>query len=616
MFAAQVEQYERKSRQLSLLRLATFVIALAACVAGYREQSLPMFGAGLVVLLAFVVAVRAQGQVLTAQARALRQKGVHERHLSRISQAWLQFPHTGEALIARDHAYAWDIDLVGQGSLFQRIDTTHTRLGESTLAAWLGADANLETARARQAAVSELRDLVEWRRELEAAFASPVQPKLDSSDKLDAASLLALQHAPRVISERPWLWPLACALPVITLGVFVLGVTGILPQNAWVIAALVQALLLLQVGPRLKQLVDLVSAKAPHVEGYRAALEQLERTQFTSPYLNSLKERVRVSGHTPSQQLARLRFWVGLAEVREQGLFYAFLNALTLWDVHVAYGLERFVSQMGQGMAQWLAAIAELEALCSLATLAELDPAATMPELAASSLPLAAADLVHPLLPVRSRVANDITLRGPGSALVVTGSNMAGKSTLLRAIGQNIALALAGGPVTARFMRVPSVRLRASMRANDSLEAGSSYFHAELQKLTRVVEHAEDAPPVFFLLDELLRGTNARARHVGAKAVLLHLLGRHATGLCATHDVELAALGQRDPQHIDNVHFTDVVVGGEMRFDYRLRPGIVRTSNALRLLALAGIEVPAAERAALEGAEPAPLTPAVHRTQG
>jgi DNA mismatch repair ATPase MutS len=171
---------------------------------------------------------------------------------------------------------------------------------------------------------------------------------------------------------------------------------------------------------------------------------------------------------------------------------------------------------------------------------------------------------------------------------------------LLRAVGQNIALALAGGPVIAKSMRVPRVRLRASMRADDSLESGSSYFHAELAKLKRVIASAEAPPPVFFLLDELLRGTNARARHVGAKAVLMHLLDRHATGLCATHDVELAALGHEEGARIENVHFTDVVIDGEMRFDYRLRPGIVRTSNALRLLAMAGVDVPLRDREALE----------------
>jgi DNA mismatch repair ATPase MutS len=180
---------------------------------------------------------------------------------------------------------------------------------------------------------------------------------------------------------------------------------------------------------------------------------------------------------------------------------------------------------------------------------------------------------------------------------------MAGKSTLLRSVGLNIALALAGGPTIARSMQVPRVRLRASMRADDSLEAGSSYFHAELSKLKRVIEDATLPPPVFFLLDELLRGTNARARHVGARAVLVHLLDRSGTGLCATHDVELAALGNQDEKRIENVHFTDVMVNGEMCFDYCLRKGIVRTSNALRLLALAGIDVPQAEREALEGVD-------------
>jgi DNA mismatch repair ATPase MutS len=170
---------------------------------------------------------------------------------------------------------------------------------------------------------------------------------------------------------------------------------------------------------------------------------------------------------------------------------------------------------------------------------------------------------------------------------------MAGKSTLLRAVGVNVALALAGGPVCAESMRVPRVRLRASMRAEDSLEAHASYFHAELQKLRTVVEQAEAEPPVLFLLDELLRGTNARARHLGARAVLLHLLKRSALGLVATHDVALSVLEREHPGQIHNVHFTDVIEDGEMRFDFRLREGVVRTSNALRLLAMAGIEVDA-----------------------
>jgi DNA mismatch repair ATPase MutS len=215
-----------------------------------------------------------------------------------------------------------------------------------------------------------------------------------------------------------------------------------------------------------------------------------------------------------------------------------------------------------------------------------------MPEVEPARGALHARGLGHPLIVARSRVSNDVQLDGPGHALIVTGSNMAGKSTLLRALGLNVALALAGGPVCAALMRVPLVRLRASVRAEDSLQAHSSYFHAELEKLRSVVADAEAQPPVLFLLDELLRGTNARARHVGARAVLLHLLKRSAMGLVATHDIALSALEREHPGKIENVHFTDVVVAGEMRFDYRLRPGVVRTSNALRLLAMAGIDVP------------------------
>jgi DNA mismatch repair ATPase MutS len=200
--------------------------------------------------------------------------------------------------------------------------------------------------------------------------------------------------------------------------------------------------------------------------------------------------------------------------------------------------------------------------------------------------------MVHPLLSSQSRVANDLALDGPGSALIVTGSNMAGKSTLLRAVGLNVALALAGGPVCAREFSVSRLRLRASMRIDDSLQRGASYFHAELTRLRMVVGELDEDPPVLFLLDELLRGTNAHARHQGARAVLLHLLARDALGLVATHDVALSELEEEQPGRVHNVHFTDVFEGGEMRFDYTLRQGVVKTSNALRLLKMAGIEVP------------------------
>ena len=204
--------------------------------------------------------------------------------------------------------------------------------------------------------------------------------------------------------------------------------------------------------------------------------------------------------------------------------------------------------------------------------------------------------LAHPLIPTHARVPNDVTLGGPGHAVIITGSNMAGKSTLLRAVGLNTALALAGGPVLADELRLPEVRLRASMRVDDSLQRGASYFHAELAKLRSVVDRADAQPPLLFLLDELLRGTNARARHLGARAVLTHLLDRGAMGLAATHDIALSELERERPGKVTNVHFTDVMRDDEMIFDYLLREGVVTSSNALRLLGMAGIAVPDDDR--------------------
>jgi len=595
-FAAEAEQHESRGNRLSWVRLTSFLAVVVLMGGAFLDRSGLLLVLGLAALVAFAVAVVAHGRTIAAQERAQYRQDTHIRHIARAGLGWTRFPNKGEALLPRDHAYAWDIDLVGQGSLFQRIDATHTLLGEQTLVQWLAAASDIPTARLRQEAVLELRDQLELRRELEVAAAHP------KGEKLDASRVQALVELPLLFPQKPWLRPLSFIGPLTMLVVVVLGSLGKIPTSSWVLVAIAQALILMRIAPELRNTLDVSAAKAPALQAYKQMLLVLEEASWQSPLLKSLQDRVKFEGAKPSSQLARLAFWVGLADAR-LNIFHIVLNTFLLWDLHVVHGLEGFVRDVGRRVNTWFVALGELEALSSFACLAELDPAAHMPELVDERAPLVAAGLAHPLLSPDARVANDLQLRGPGTALVVTGSNMAGKSTLLRSVGLNIALGLAGGPVIAHEMQVPRVRLRASMRADDSLEAGSSYFHAELSKLKRVIQDAELAPPVFFLLDELLRGTNARARHVGARAVLVHLLDRSGTGLCATHDVELAALGNQDEKHIENVHFTDVMMNGEMIFDYRLRKGIVRTSNALRLLALAGIDVPTAEREALEGVD-------------
>jgi hypothetical protein len=381
---------------------------------------------------------------------------------------------------------------------------------------------------------------------------------------------------PRVFARRAWLVPLLFVMPVVTLACVALSSLGLAPGYLWMAPVFVNLALNMATAAEVRASLDLIAARRGFGEAFAEMFAALEGEPFEAEALRTLRDRARVAGEPPSRHLRVLDRWAGFAELRAQFPLHLAANHLLLWDLQCLLRLERWADRAGTHASQWFDVLAEVEALASLATLAHQDPSANFPTIEAPGAPLAIEGLAHPLLPPADRVANDVALGGPGSALVITGSNMAGKSTLLRAVGLNVALALAGGPVTAGTFRLAPVRLRASMRADDSLQGGASYFHAELTKLRGVV----------------LRGTNASARHLGARAIVLHLLTRGGSGLVATHDVALAALEDELAGRVRNAHFTDVVRDGEMVFDYRLRPGVVRTSNALRLLRMAGIDVP------------------------
>lgn len=587
LFGAHAQRLESLGNRISFGRLGAFGAAVVVGVAGISQSSVPMLAGGVALLALFAGLVGWHWRVLARRdAERLRQE-VHLRHIQRLTNRWLELRSTGEGLVVADHAYALDIDLVGKGSLFQRIDVTHTMAGASTLAAWLGEAAAPDALRARQVAVRELAPNVDFRQELEAAART-----VAGDEKLDPAPFRQFARRAEFFAGRGPLIALIHVLPPVTVGLWAAWLWGPLPPWTWLIPLAIEVVVVLGTARTVNDAFDLIAARRGYVDAFQRMLLLVEQARFEAPALREIQERISPGGTPPSAHLARLDRWAGLAELRTQFPIHFFVNFFLLWDLHVLLRLERWNRDVGRSMDVVFDAIGELEALASFATLAHGDPAATFPDVVASDQPFVAREIAHPLLPADKRVANDIELGGPGTALIVTGSNMAGKSTLLRAVGTNIALALAGGPVIAREMRVPLVRLRASMRADDSLQRGASYFHAELTKLRRVVETADERPPVFFLLDELLRGTNARARHLGARAVVDHLLARGATGMVATHDVALSALEAERDGRVRNAHFTDVMIDGEMTFDYKLRPGVVRTSNALRLLKMAGIDVP------------------------
>ena len=584
----QRDQLETKANRISFFRLVTFLGAAAALVTGLK-QALPLAFLGAVVLaLAFVTLVAWHARVIERRNGVEVRIAVNQRQLKRIGGHWQDLPSRGDGLLDPSHPYASDIDLTGEGSLFQRIDVSQTREGERALATALSEPAPWPLIEARHPAVRELASKEVFREEIEALACARQQ----HAEKLDHSPFMALFALRSLFDTRRWLKPLMLGLVLITVSVAVLIELDLAPAAAIWACVFAQGLLLWALREPVHGALDLLTARIGFAQAYQTMFRAIEQESFSAPYLQGLQRRLRVRDSSASVLMARLSRYEGFAQLRTQGPLYIVLNLLTLWDLFCLERIEHFAKDVGPHCADWFKAVGEVELLCSFATLLHVDPSALLPKLDDAQVGLHAQGLLHPLLPAATRVANDVELPGSGAALLVTGSNMAGKSTLLRAVGLNIALALAGAPVCAQAFSVSLVRLRASMRIDDSLQRGASYFHAELTRLRMVVSELETGAPVFFLLDELLRGTNAHARHQGARAVLLHLLSRGSLGLVATHDVALSELEDELPGQVHNVHFTDVFEGGEMRFDYTLRAGVVKTSNALRLLAMAGIEVP------------------------
>jgi DNA mismatch repair ATPase MutS len=320
-------------------------------------------------------------------------------------------------------------------------------------------------------------------------------------------------------------------------------------------------------------------------------LERLEGEAFTSPKLKQVRARLEVRGLPASKRIARLKRWVEMLDSSEH-LFLRVVNPVVLWKEQLAMAVEAWRVESGPFIHTWISAVAEFEALSSFASLAFERPAWTFPNLLETSAPhFDAKDLRHPLIAPSKCVPNDVAIGGDTRVLIVSGSNMSGKSTLLRAIGLNAVLGWAGAPVAANSMHISSIRVGASIRVLDSLQDGRSRFYSEILRLRQIVDLAGSGAGVLFLLDEVLSGTNSHDRRIGAAAVIRALVAREAIGLVTTHDLALATLDQDRSLGIVNVHFDDEIENGRIEFDYRLRPGVVVRSNALELMRAVGLQV-------------------------
>jgi hypothetical protein len=536
--------------------------------------------------------------VLNARDRASRAVDFHQKGLARLEDRWAGAGTTGERFLSDTHPYAGDLDLFGHGSLFELISTPRTRGGEDTLASWLLSPAPPSEVRGRQQAVRELVSRVDFREDL-----FVLGPDVRASVDTDALKAWAAEP-PRLSAA----WPafVSAALAVLSTSLFGAWIASGQPPFLLAPSLIGQLLWAARYRREVHEVAKGVHRRSRELDMLATMLARLEREAVDSPRLQAIKAALSSNGRTPSEETARLARVVDILTSRDNEIFRP-LAALWLVGTQCAFAIDRWRARCGRLVPRWLDAVAEYEALSALAGYASEHPGDVFPEVVETGGPdpplvapalFEAEALAHPLIPAGRAVANDVAIGGAGPRVwLVSGSNMSGKSTLLRAVGLAAVMAQAGAPVRARRLRMSGLHAGATLRIQDSLQAGQSRFFAEITRLSLIVSmaraHAADGAgaPVLFLLDEVLGGTNSHDRRIGAEGIIAGLVRLGAIGLMTTHDLALTEVARHLGAAARNVHFADRMDGGVMRFDYRLRDGVVQSSNALALMRSVGLDV-------------------------
>jgi len=583
----------RRSVHISRARLVVFLSAVACLIWTLTRGADPVrltVAALLFLVFGVLVFWHARVEERAAWHDALRTVNLHGS--ARHERRWDDLPAADAppSIALAHHPYALDLDLFGRASLFQWLGPRATPRGGLTLANWLLTPSEPDIVRARQAAVTELAGGEVWREQL-AAHGLLAQGARQA--EIDAFLNWAAGTGHGTVFFGP-VYGVAVLLTASIWILLILFLLGFLDAALWLLPLLAGLVFSFAYAKRIYTEFDRAGAGQSALARYAALFAHATDTPFVSPALRGLHARLSVDGKSAPVSMHRLNRILGFAELRSTAALLHFpIQAFTLWDFHVVFALDRWRRRAGAHVRDWMDAIGEIDALSALAVARHDNPAWCMPEIHETALVVAEA-LGHPLIHHERRVTNDVQVGPPGTLLLVTGSNMSGKSTLLRAIGLNTVLAQSGGCVCAARMRLPPCDLQTSIRVQDSLELGLSYFMAALARLKGVVDAAERpraGRTLLYLLDEILQGTNSAERSIAVRAVARHLLDAGAIGAMTTHDLNLAADEPLKSSAV-LVHFTESVdEQGHMGFDYRLRDGLATSRNALRLMQMIGIDL-------------------------
>lgn len=574
---------ERSHLRIGNLKLLTIAVGLVLVWLSW-SRGLFSFYWVLVLVAAYAALAVMHERVLRARSRAETAAAFYRRGIARIEDRWAGRGEPGERFRDAKHVYADDLDLFVRGGLFELLSTARLPMGESRLAQWLKQPSPIATVKERHVLLAELREKTTLREDL-AVIGEDLRGRLNPESLIAWAEggLAPPQHLLRIVAVLISLCMAAALVNYFrTLNYFPVLVLLLLEK---VIYSIFQR--------RINSGLAKYPANGEGILLFAEILARFETEAFVSPRLQEFSAELKqgdVTGSSAIRKLARVVEWID----GRGSLLAKILEWLTLYSLQVGLAAEAWRRKYGNKMRLWVEITAEMEALLSLAAYSHEHPADSFPEIVETTEPgtiFNGEEIGHPLIPSARCVRNSVRLDGETRVLLISGSNMSGKSTLLRTVGINTVLAFAGAPVRAKSLRITPLSLGTRIRSGDSLQEGLSNFYAEILRIRDVFELTSGGKPLLFLFDELLEGTNSSDRRIGAESLVRALLDRHAIGMITTHDLALTEIASRYGTLIRNAHFQDFVENGQMRFDYKLHEGVVTKSNAIELMRMIGLKI-------------------------
>lgn len=597
-YNAKLLELSKVLKRISFLRLFIFVISSIIVIYLISNHLIiPLLMVFPILVFCFGVAIKYYSKIAFSKEHTAFLKGINEAELLR-QECNLEKFDTGQQFINPNHSYTSDLDIFGQHSIFQLVNRTTTESGRIRLSEWLSEPALNDEIQDRQEALKELAQKLDWRQDFQASGLHFQNKKSDYYKLLDWVEkpIVLLKNRGKYIAAAIIL-PILFFLSLYFLLNNLIAPDGYIYSGLLILVLFINYMILRKLRPLAEDIVETSMENLNTLKGYQTLIHKIEKESFQSKKLQELHSVLTKGNFSAYHEIIRICKLLNFSHQRPVekiplggNYFYPLLNSFLFLDIHLIMGVEKWKSKNKAYLKSWAEVVSEFEVINSFASFSYSNPSYTFPEIIEQNNYIHFESLGHPLINANKRICNDFQSKGYGDIAIITGSNMGGKSTFLRTVGVNLVLALAGAPCCAKYGQVANLKIFTSMRTQDNLMTGVSSFYAELNRIEKMLKLIKSSPNIYFLLDEIFKGTNSEDRHRGGVSLIYQISQLQTSGIIATHDIELAKiLGQQNL--VTNYSFNSEIKGDAMIFSYELHPSICNDFNASELMRRSGVEI-------------------------